>query len=240
MTELSRQRALLVEDDHDLVEVVETIAKQLGYELDHAADGEQGIEMALANAYGFVVLDLNLPGLDGVEVCKRLRAENTRIPILMLTSNADELNKILLLELGADDYITKPFSIRELKARIGTVLRRTKASSEVVGDEPFAVGEFVLDTGARKITIDEKEVSVTPQEFDILQVLISRPGFVFSRNALLRQVHGYDCPSYERGLNTHITRIRAKIEKDPSNPRFLLTVRGVGYRFATEEELSSD
>ncbi len=230
---------LIVEDDRDIAELLELHLGDLGYATLRASDGPSGLERALAEDLSLMILDLMLPGLDGLEVCKRVRAQKRSLPILMLTSKSEELDKVLGLELGADDYMTKPFSIRELVARVKAIFRRIEVDR--AGEAPpsrIEHGGLVVEPEKRKVALDGEAVELTAKEFDLLLLFARNPGRAFSRQELLDQVWGYQYAGYSHTVNTHINRLRSKIERDPSEPVFVKTVWGLGYRFAEEEELS--
>jgi len=226
------QRILIIEDDPEIADLVELHFRDHNFELDRAANGEVGLEKALANTYDAVLLDLMLPGLDGVEVCKRLRAEKS-VPIIMLTAKSEELDRVLGLELGADDYVTKPFSVRELIARVKAVLRRTSGSvTDANQPGTIAVAGIVIDLEKRTVSLDGKSIELTAKEFDLLTLFAANPGRVFRRNELLDKVWGYQFEGYGHTVNSHINRLRSKIEKNPADPTYITTVWGVGYKFA--------
>jgi DNA-binding response OmpR family regulator len=181
-----------------------------------------------------------LPGMDGLEICRRLRGETDYVPILMLTAKASEIDRIVGLELGADDYLTKPFSVRELVARVKAIFRRVSAvrAQTDAQDSPFiTLGALVIETEKRKVTLDGEPITLTAKEYDLLHHFASHPGRVYTRAQLLDQVWGYGYEGYEHTVNSHINRLRGKIESDPANPRYVLTVWGVGYRFAEPQDL---
>ena len=236
-----KKKILIIEDDPNIVELARIHISDLGYSLDWAGDGESGLRKAQEEEYDLILLDLMLPNLDGLEVCKRFRQKNQKTPILMLTAKSEELDKVLGLELGADDYLTKPFSVRELVARIKAILRRIDTERESAGkaDEPEVL-EFenlVIDTLKRKVTLSGKTVDLTAKEFDLLLLFARHPGRTYDRPQLLDQVWGYHFDGYDHTVNSHINRLRNKIEEDPANPKFVKTVWGVGYRFVEIEEL---
>ena len=236
----ARSAILVVEDDPDIADLVRIHLSDLGYEIDWAADGKQGLRKALGGDYALVILDLMLPEMDGLEVCKRIRAENRALPILMLTARAEEVDKVLGLELGADEYLTKPFSIRELIARVKALFRRIEIERENVqrsDDLELRFGDLLVDAEKRKVTLADETLELTAKEFDLLMLFAQHPGRAYSRQELLDIVWGYQYSGYSHTVNTHINRLRAKIEKDPSNPMFIKTVWGVGYRFTEREEL---
>ena len=232
------KRILIVEDDVDIANLVAINLRDIGLDPEIVSDGEQGASRATSGGYALVILDLMLPKLDGIEVCKIIRRERPKLPILMLTAKSEEFDKVLGLELGADDYVTKPFGVRELVARIKALLRRSEAASE--GDageeEVYRVGGISVDTGARRVTVEGEPVELTAKEFDLLALFMQNPGRAFSRSQLLDIVWGYSFEGYDHTVNSHINRLRNKIEADPGNPRYLRTVWGVGYRFTQPEE----
>lgn len=234
------KKILLVEDDRDISHLVKLHLEDEGYSVDIAADGIGGLAMAQGQAYDLVVLDLMLPGMDGLEICRRLRGETDYVPILMLTAKASEIDRIVGLELGADDYLTKPFSVRELVARVKAIFRRVSAVSAQAGvqDSPrISIGDLVIETEKRKVTLSGEKITLTAKEYDLLHHFASHPGRVSTRTQLLDQVWGYGYEGYEHTVNSHINRLRGKIETDPANPRYVLTVWGVGYRFAEPQDL---
>ena len=232
---------LVVEDDRDLANLLRIHLSDLGYAIEHAADGEAGLARALAGTFSLVILDIMLPGLDGFEVCKRIRAADRSLPILMLTSKAEELDKVLGLELGADDYITKPFSIRELLARVKAIFRRVEVGREQHRETAASVlryGDLVVDLEKHRVSLDGKPLELTAKEFDLLALFAENPGRAYSRQELLDLVWGYQYSGYSHTVNSHINRLRSKIEVDPAAPRFIKTVWGHGYRFSEPEELT--
>ena len=235
---------LIIEDDEEIADLVEIHLKDLGYRLDRAADGLSGLEKGLSYPYSLIILDLMLPGMDGLEVCRRIREKDKNLPILMLTSKSEELDKVLGLELGADDYVTKPFGIRELVARIKALIRRTHGEAAdgaaPTGARTLIFGALAIDLDKRKVSLVGERVELTAKEFDLLALFASKPGRAYSRDQLLEQVWGYQFSGYRHTVNSHINRLRAKIERDPAQPRFIKTVWGVGYRFAETEELEDD
>jgi len=229
------RRILLVEDNRDLADLLKIHLTDLGCQVDMAHDGSVGLAEATKNAYDLVILDVMLPGLDGLEVCRRLRAGAAYVPILMLTSKSSELDRVLGLELGADDYVTKPFSINELLARVKAVFRRAEALKVMVAPQPnksIHVHDLVIDLDKRAVTLSGREIELTVKEFDLLAFFAQQPGRVFTRAQLLDQVWGYGHDGYEHTVNSHINRLRAKIEVNPAQPRYILTVWGVGYKFS--------
>ncbi len=238
----SRATILVIEDDPDIADLLGIHLSDLGYALDRAADGKTGLDKALNGDYALVILDLMLPELDGLEVCKRIRSQNRYLPILMLTAKAEELDKVLGLELGADDYLTKPFSIRELIARVKALFRRIEIDQENLQKDitqPLHYGDLTVNPEKRKVTLRDQTIELTAKEFDLLMLFAQHPGRAYSRQELLDLVWGYQYAGYSHTVNTHINRLRSKIEDDPSTPRYIKTVWGMGYRFAEPEELLS-
>ena len=236
----NEKRILLVEDDRDISHLVKLHLEDEGYSVDIAVDGSGGLAMAQSQAYDLVILDLMLPGLDGLEICRRLRGETDYVPILMLTAKASEVDRIVGLELGADDYLTKPFSVRELVARVKAIFRRVSAVRAKTDAEDslfVTLGALVIETDKRKVSLDGEVITLTAKEYDLLHHFASHPGRVYTRAQLLDQVWGYGYEGYEHTVNSHINRLRGKIEADPANPKYVLTVWGVGYRFAEPQDL---
>jgi two-component system alkaline phosphatase synthesis response regulator PhoP len=234
-----RKLALLViEDDENISTAIGEYFSRAGYDVATAEDGVAGVQAALADRPDAVVLDLMLPRMDGLAVCRELREKAPYIPILMLTAKDDVVDKVLGLEMGADDYITKPFSLRELEARIKSVLRRVQAStrSETPSDEaPITRGKLRIDPAKREVTIGDRQVELTPKEFELLRLFASNPGRVFPRKYLLEKIWDYSYEGYDRTIDSHINRLRAKIEDNPENPQMVLTVWGIGYKFSDEQ-----
>jgi DNA-binding response OmpR family regulator len=226
---------LVVEDNKDLAHLLQMHLRDLSYSVDLAFDGDKGLARAETGKYDLIILDLMLPGLDGLEICRRLRSRGGYTPILMLTSKSSELDRVLGLEMGADDYVTKPFSIGELLARVKAIFRRIdELKSEQQGGEPGLVKarELLIDPKKRHVTVKGKTVDLTAKEFDLLYHFARHPGRVFTRSQLLDRVWGYGHDGYEHTVNSHINRLRAKIEDNPAQPDYILTVWGVGYKFA--------
>lgn len=227
-------KLLLVEDDKDINQLICLNLESLDYNVTSVADGAEGFELAKTQAFDLIVLDIMLPNMDGLTVCKRLRQEKIFTPILMLTARNTEADRVIGLEVGADDYLTKPFSILELRARVKAMLRRMQFNhnTQAVNAETSDVfGDLVIDRNKRTVVLAGDEVHLTAKEFDLLLYLASSPGRVYSRNDLLDSVWGYKHSGYEHTVNSHINRLRSKLEKDPANPIYVLTVWGVGYKF---------
>lgn len=228
------KRILVVEDDPDISHLLEIHLKDNAFEVDVVSNGIDGLELARTQSYQLIVLDLMLPGLDGLEVCRHLRNQAVTVPILMLTARSSEIDRVLGLELGADDYLTKPFSIMELQARIKAILRRVDISNQHqpanLADK-IEAGKLLIDVSRRHVLIDNQAVELTAKEFDLLLYFARHPGQVFSRGQLLDQVWGYSHNGYEHTVNSHINRLRRKIEADAEQSQYIETVWGVGYRF---------
>jgi two-component system alkaline phosphatase synthesis response regulator PhoP len=221
---------LIVEDELKITRLVRDYLEQAGFAVLEAADGQAALSMARAERPDMIVLDLSLPGMDGLDVTRRLR-ETSSVPIIMLTARTEESDRIVGLELGADDYVTKPFSPKELVARIRAVLRRADAT--VGAAEVVRAGPVTIDIPKRQVAVgDHADVELTATEFDVLLTLARHPGRIFTRAQLLDRVHGVAFESYERSIDAHIKNIRRKIETDPRRPELVLTVYGVGYKFA--------
>lgn len=233
---MGKSKVLIIEDDRDILDLVAIHINDMDYEVDKAYDGKDGLLKALNNTYKFIILDIRLPSLDGYEVCKRIRQEKNNTPILMLTAKSEEIDKVLGLEIGADDYITKPFSIRELIARIKAVLRRIELTRTVEeeDDREIKIGDLYIGLGKRIVELRDKRIELSPKEFDLLVRLASNPGKTFSRMDLLNSVWGYEFEGFEHTVNSHINRLRTKIERNMNRPEYILTTWGVGYKFREE------
>jgi DNA-binding response OmpR family regulator len=229
-----QRRVLVIEDHQEIAELVRLHLVDLPCDVDLAFDGAQGLVQAEARSYDLVILDLMLPGLNGLEICKRLRARPAYTPILMITSKSSEFDRVLGLELGADDYLTKPFSIIELMARVKAIFRRVDAlgAAQSAAPKTIVAGELLIDVDRRHVTLAGRTIELTAKEFELLAFFAANPGRVFNRGQLLDKVWGYSHSGYEHTVNSHINRLRAKIEADPANPRYILTVWSVGYKFA--------
>jgi DNA-binding response OmpR family regulator len=222
---------LLVDDEESIQKLLAYPLEREGYRVVQARDGEEALERFASERVDLVVLDIMLPKLDGLEVCKRLRAES-EVPIIMLTARDDELDKVLGLELGADDYITKPFSIREFRSRVRALLRRAAVSRQVDEDgELIAAEGLTIDLGRRLVEVGGNRVQLTYVEFELLRILASNPGRVYSRRMLLEALWGGADYREPRTIDVHVRHLREKLERDPADPEYILTVRGVGYRF---------
>lgn len=231
------KKVLIIEDDPEIVELLSIHLKDLDCTIDMSNDGFSGLEKATQQEFDLLILDVMLPRMDGLEVCRQLRASENYTPILMLTAKSEEIDKVLGLETGADDYLTKPFSVREFKSRVKAILRRVKMMQKANQPEDENVLNFdslQIDGEKRKVTINGANINLTPKEFELLMLMAAHPGRSYSREQLLNLVWGYEFNGYEHTVNSHINRLRTKIEKDPNRPGFILTTWGVGYRFNDE------
>ena len=229
------RKILVVEDNKDLARLLELHLRDLTYDVDLAFDGDAGWTQITSQPYDLIILDLMLPGIDGLEICRRIRSRPAYTPILMLTSKSTELDRVLGLELGADDYVTKPFSIRELMARVKAIFRRIdELQSDRRQDNQSLIraADLVIDPQRRAVSLGDRSIDLTAKEFDLLLYFARHAGRVFTRSQLLDEVWGYGHDGYEHTVNSHINRLRAKIEANPAHPGYILTVWGVGYKFA--------
>ncbi len=222
---------LIVDDEPKIVQIARDYLENAGFSVVAAYDGESALAAVRNQAPDLIVLDLGLPDMDGLDVCRKVR-RNSNVPIVMLTARDEEVDKLVGLELGADDYVTKPFSPKELVARIRAVFRRVEAVEET--PEVVRALDITLETGSMRLRVGDRNVDLTPTEFQLLAKLASQPGRIFTRAQLLESIHGVAIESYERAIDAHIKNIRRKIEPNPSEPHYILTVYGVGYRFCDE------
>ncbi len=227
-------RVLIIEDQVKIVHWLEAFLKQANFEVLSAFDGRTGLQLAWSEQPDVIILDLMLPDMDGLDVCRLIR-QRSDVFIIMLTARVEETDRLIGLEIGADDYVTKPFSPREVVARIRALLRRASGGL-ITQSRMLAHGPLLLDPAKHLCTLNGEPVPLTPTEFDILKLLMSQPGIPFTRERLITEALGYDYAGYERTVDVHIRNLRRKIELDPQNPRFILTVFGIGYRFAETEE----
>lgn len=227
------RKILVVEDDRDIAALVELHLRDLGADVTLAHDGTLALELALRRTFDLVILDLMLPGVDGLEICRRLRDRANYTPILMLTARSSDVDRIVGLELGADDYLTKPFNIRELIARVKALLRRVEALKQESRDPATILefGDLTIDVDKRKVTLHKETIDLTAKEFDLLLQFARNPGRVYTRSQLLDLVWGYGHDGYEHTVNSHINRLRTKLEQNHARPSYILTVWGVGYKF---------
>lgn len=226
-------RALLIDDDSRIAELLKTFLGQNGVSVEHAGDGQRGLQKLESAGFDVVLLDVMMPGLDGLEVCRRIRSRGSLIPIIMLTARGDEADRVVGLELGADDYLAKPFSPRELLARIRALLRRAQPTAE---GERLVVAGLAFDLAARRVHSEGREIDITGLEYDLLLALAKRAGRVVPRDALLSLAGRDDVTVGERTVDVHISHLRAKLGDDPKSPRRIKTVRGIGYILAKEPE----
>jgi len=226
------QKILIIDDDARLVKNVETYLKDFGFHIDAALNGVDGLKKVKSSPPDLVVLDLMMPGLDGLEVCREIRKDST-VPIIMLTARGEESDVVAGLEVGADDYLTKPFSLRELAARIKAALRRTRSpqTDETASEKPFIIGDLTINPATREVTKKKKHITLTNTEFKLLMLFASNPGVVFSRDRLLDEVRDRELEPFDRSIDAHISNLRNKIEDSPKKPCYIITVWGAGYKF---------
>ena len=228
------QKVLVVEDDNNIAELLRLYLQKDGFEVSHAADGGKAVEMAREIQPDLVLLDIMLPVMDGWQVCRELRKKSD-VPIIMLTAKGEDMDKILGLEYGADDYMTKPFNILEVKSRIKAIFRRTAMMQKESTQSILTVRDMRINLNNRSVTIGQKEINLTAKEFDLLQLFVSNRGKVFSRENLLETIWKYDYLGDLRTVDVHIRRLREKIEKNPAQPEFIFTKWGVGYYFTDKD-----
>jgi len=229
-----KSKILVIEDDPDINKLVSMNLTDMLYDVESCENGARGLDLAMTGAFDLILLDVTLPEIDGLEICRRLRSAEMATPILMLTAKDSEADRVIGLEMGADDYLTKPFSIRELQARVKAMLRRVsmlQKQAKTAVNDVLVFGSLEIEVDKRHVAVDGKTIDLTSTEFDLLFYLASQPGLVFSRVQLLDKVWGYQHAGYEHTVNSHINRLRTKLETDPSKPEFVLTVWGVGYKF---------
>lgn len=229
------KKVLLIEDDKSIVDLLEIHLKDLNCKVTSFLDGGEGLKKALSDTFDLVVLDIMLPNVNGMDICREIRKKEIYTPIMMLTSKSEEFDKVLGLEIGADDYLTKPFSIREFIARVKAILRRVEAiQKEIESEGDINLDDLSIEPSKRKVTLNGNRIELTPKEFDLLHLLASHPGKTYNREQLLSILWGYQYNGYEHTVNSHINRLRTKIEPNISKPKFILTTWGVGYRFNEE------
>lgn len=229
------KRVLVVDDEKLIVKGIRFSLEQDGMEVDCAYDGEEALEMAKTNPYDIILLDIMLPKMDGFEVCQQIRDFST-VPIVMLTAKGDDMDKILGLEYGADDYITKPFNILEVKARIKAIIRRTSRKEAEEDPNIIVDGDLRIDCEGRRLFILGKEINLTAKEFDLMELLVKNPNKVYSRERLLNLVWGYEYPGDFRTVDVHVRRLREKVEANPSEPKYVHTKWGVGYYYYSDKQ----
>lgn len=228
---MANSKILIVEDDRTLLEALKYRMSKEGYTVYTAVDGVQALEVARAEKPDLIILDIMLPNLDGLEVCRILRKRGMNVPILMLTAKAEEIDRVVGLELGADDYITKPFSVRELLARVRASLRRVEMMQRGASEQMLAFGDLAIDLSRHQVSLSGSVVNLSPKEFELLAFLARNRGRAIGRDTLLEKIWGYDFEGDTRTVDVHIRWLREKLEPDPASPRRILTVRGVGYKF---------
>ena len=241
---MNKRRILLIEDEQDIAELVALHLGDLCDELVVAQDGYEGMRLATSGSWALTILDIRLPGPDGLEICRAIRRERPYQPILMLTAKSAELDRVLGLDTGADDYLTKPFSVLELVARVRAIFRRIEnmqQAPQVDAESRKTVnaGSLTIDPSRREVTVRSKQIDLTAREFDLLDYFARNPGRVFRRAELLNKVWGYGHEGYEHTVNSHINRLCAKIESDPSKPQIIVTVWGVGYKFSGQRPVDT-
>lgn len=241
-----RRRVLVVEDEQDIADLVALHLRDDGFAVTLANDGHVGMREACGRDWDLVILDIRLPGPDGLSICRALRQNHDYVPILMLTSKTTELDRVLGLELGADDYVSKPFSVSELVARARAILRRVEAlesrqleASQKADEALIHVGDIAIDTATRMVSVEQQSIELTAREFDLLLHFARHPGRVFNRAQLLDSVWGYGHDGYEHTVNSHINRLRAKIEENSAVPKYIVTVWGVGYKLSAPQAMLS-
>lgn len=227
------KKVLIIEDDRELINLIEIHLRDIDCEVLKAFNGKEGLDLALSEKLDLVVLDISMPVMDGFEVCRQIRAKQST-PVIMLTAKTEEIDRVLGLEIGADDYISKPFSVREFIARVKAVFRRTDMDRKAINTEAMAELKFedlTINLEKRKVTQKNKRIDLSPKEFELLALMASSPGKSFSRTQLLGLIWGYDFEGYEHTVNSHINRLRAKIEPEMAKPIYIITTWGVGYKF---------
>lgn len=228
-------KILIIDDDHEITRSVSTYLSENGYSVFPLNASKEAMEMIQKTEPDLVILDIIMPELDGIEICRRIRLLDTYIPIIMLSSKTDVVDKVVGLEIGADDYLPKPFSLRELEARIKAVLRRgsleSKSQEHVIRQTHVRIGDILMDITNRIVKIGENKIDLTPKEFELMKILMSNPGKAFTRDELLEKIWGEKHKGYHRTIDSHINRLRLKIEKNPEQPNIIITVWGFGYKF---------
>ena len=230
---MENKKILIVEDEDDIAELICLHLQDLGADITRAADGHEGLRLACAREWDLILLDIQLPGPSGLEICRKVRQNHNYVPILLLTSRSTELDRVLGLDIGADDYITKPFSVLELIARVKAVFRRidaTAPSPEPTAESQINIGQLSINERTREVRLADRALDLTAKEFSLLLHFARQPGRVFQRSELLDSVWGYGHDGYEHTVNSHINRLRAKMESDPKTPQCIVTVWGVGYK----------
>lgn len=236
------KKVLIVEDNADIANLIKVNLQSKNIDVDVAGEGDVGLKLALDNDYHLIILDLMLPKMDGMDICRTLRSHNNYTPVLMLTAKNSELDRVLGLEVGADDYLTKPFSVPELLARVSAIIRRSEqyqSSSPTEVENKLSFDDLCIDPNTREVFLSQDHIDLTAKEFDLLWHFASNPGRVYSRAQLLSSIWGYGHEGYEHTVNSHINRLRSKIELDPAQPKYVMTVWGVGYKFNNELQVAT-
>lgn len=232
---IDMSKVLIIEDDREISDLISIHLKDMELEVSQSYDGKEGLLKAVNEHFDLIILDLRLPYLDGLEICKQIRMKKVQSLVLILTSKSEEIDKVLGLEIGADDYLTKPFSIRELVARVKALLRRREmiltSQDTEVEDRELKIGDLMINESMRKVQVREKNIDLSPKEFDLLLLLASNPGKTYTRMQLLNKVWGYEFEGFEHTVNSHINRLRSKVEKNMHEPEYILTTWGIGYKF---------
>ncbi len=237
---MEQKSVLIIEDDPEICDLLTIHLEDLGCQVDAIMDGLAGFDAAKKQEHDLIILDIRLPSMDGIAICQKLRALEVNTPIIMLTARSEEIDRVLGLEVGADDYMTKPFSVREFIARVKAIFRRSQLIKSEISQEKsvqkIVFDELSIDIDLRKVMLSDKRIDLSPKEFDLLVLMASNPGKSYNRSRLLNLIWGYDFEGYEHTVNSHINRLRAKIEPDMDAPKFILTTWGVGYKFNEELE----
>jgi two-component system, OmpR family, alkaline phosphatase synthesis response regulator PhoP len=231
------KKVLIIEDDTNLIDLVSIHLNDLECQIESAIDGQTGFDKAMAANYDLIILDVMLPKMDGIAVCQKLRALENYTAILMLTAKNEEIDKVLGLESGADDYLTKPFGIREFIARVKAIFRRQEQNlktSAIENKDILVFNGLTIDVSKRKVELDGTRIDLTPKEFDLLALMANHPGKSYNRDELLKLIWGYEFSGYEHTVNSHINRLRGKLESNPDKPKYIITAWGIGYRFNDE------
>ncbi len=235
---MEQKSVLIIEDDAEICDLLTIHLEDLGCHVSAIQDGAEGLNEAKKQTHDLIILDIRLPSMDGIAICQKLRALEVNTPIIMLTARSEEIDRVLGLEVGADDYMTKPFSVREFIARVKAIFRRSRLIQSKINQErdiqKIVFDDLSIDIDRRKVLLKEKRVDLSPKEFDLLVLMASNPGKNYNRSRLLNLIWGYDFEGYEHTVNSHINRLRAKIEPDMDSPKFIITTWGVGYKFNEE------
>lgn len=238
---MENKKVLIIEDDPEICELLKIHLNDMGCMTQSSGDGQEGYAKAKTDSFHLIILDIRLPNMDGIEICQKLRANEVNTPIIMLTARSEEIDRVLGLEVGADDYMTKPFSVREFIARVKAIFRRSSLIKNELNRENAKLLSFdglTIEVEKRKVLVEGAKVELSPKEFDLLVLMATNPGKSYNRTRLLNLIWGYDFEGYEHTVNSHINRLRAKIEPDMDQPKYILTTWGVGYKFNEELEIN--